>query len=391
MPARSLRSTPLLVCVLALGAACGSAPEPDPEPAPEPDPPTTTATDAEDPGPESEDTSRPEETSAEPGSTTPQNPEVVTTGLEVPWGLDFLPDGDALVTLRDRAEVLRVTPDGDLTTLGTIADVTADGEGGLLGLAVSPEFETDATIYLYFTTATDNRVQAFTVENDTITPGEVILAEIPRASFHNGGQIRFGPDDHLYIGTGDAGDMSLSQDTSSLAGKILRIGADGEIPADNPDPDSAMWSLGHRNVQGMAWDAEGQMFASEFGQDDFDELNLIEPGENYGWPEVEGVGGAGDFVDPLLVWTPAQASPSGIAIADGAVWMAALRGESLWQVPLIGVDEVGEPERFFEGDYGRLRTAVAAPDGRLWVLTNNTSGGDPSADDDQFIAFELVS
>ncbi|HLS13338.1 MAG TPA: PQQ-dependent sugar dehydrogenase, partial [Beutenbergiaceae bacterium] len=269
-----------------------------------------------------------------PGTTTPQSPEVIATGLDVPWALDFLPDGGALVTLRDRAEVLRVEPGGRTSTVGTIEDVTPDDEGGLLGLAISPEFDQDATVYLYFTTAEDNRIQAFTLEDGSLHSGAVILDGIPRAPFHNGGRIAFGPDGHLYAGTGDAGDTELSQQVASLGGKILRIEPDGDIPPDNPDPGSPVWSWGHRNVQGIAWDNQEHMVASEFGQDTWDELNLIEPGENYGWPVVEGEGGGADYRDPLVQWTPAQASPSGIAFADGAVWMAGLRGQSLWQIPL---------------------------------------------------------
>lgn len=388
MSARTSLSA-LIAGVALLLAGCAAEPDPVVSPAPSPADQAETGDGADD-LPET-NTAPEQDPQAQPGSTTPQDPEVMATGLDVPWALDFLPDGDALVTLRDRAEVLRVEPGGRTSTVGTIEGVTPDDEGGLLGLAISPEFDQDATLYLYFTTAEDNRIQAFTLEDGSLQPGEVILDGIPRASFHNGGRIAFGPDGFLYAGTGDAGNTDLSQQVSSLGGKILRIEPDGDVPSDNPDPDSPLWSWGHRNVQGIAWGAQDEMFASEFGQDTWDELNLIEPGENYGWPVVEGEGGGTDYRDPLVRWGPAQASPSGIAFADGAVWMAGLRGQSLWQIPQDpdGPGVAGEPERFLEADYGRLRDVVVGPDQRLWVLTNNTARGEPGEDDDQLIAFEL--
>ena len=211
--------------------------------------------------------------------------------LEVPWGVDFLPDGDAVVTERISGRVLQVTPDGALTRLGTITAAVPEGEAGLLGVAVSPDFDSDRTLFFYLTTGTDNRVLSAPLDGATLGEPTVVLDGIPRGFIHDGGRIAFGPDGYLYVTTGETGDPTLAQDPDSLAGKILRITPDGAPAPGNPDPDSPVWSLGHRNVQGLAWDDEGRLWASEFGDSDFDELNLIEKGGNYGWPQVEGVGG----------------------------------------------------------------------------------------------------
>ena len=214
-----------------------------------------------------------------------------------------------------------------------------------------------------------------------------VLTGIPKAGNHNGGRIAWGPDGFLYVATGDAADTGRSQDRSNLAGKILRITADGKAAPGNPFDGSPVWSLGHRNVQGLAWGRDGTMFASEFGQNTWDELNVIVPGRNYGWPDVEGIeDGGGDFTAPIAQWATSDSSPSGITVgADGAVYMAALRGESLWKIPVAGNRRQGEPVRLFEGRFGRIRDVVAAPDGALWMLTNNTSRGDPRDDDDRLV------
>lgn len=318
--------------------------------------------------------------------------ETVAEDLEVPWDLAFLPDDSALVTLRDSGEIARVE-DGGTTTLGTVPGVVAEGEGGLLGIAVSPDFEEDETIFVYTTAEEDNRVLRMTVEDDELGDPEPVLTDIPKASNHNGGRIDFGPDGHLYVATGDAGEDGDAQDEDSLAGKILRITEDGDPAPDNPDEDSPVWTSGHRNVQGLAWREDGSMWASEFGQNTWDELNRIAEGDNYGWPDVEGEGGGDEFVDPVATWSTADASPSGITVDDdGNVVMAALMGESLWRVPVTGDGdeaEVGTPERLLEGEHGRLRHVELAPDGSLWVLTSNTFRGQPRDGDDQVLRVEL--
>jgi glucose/arabinose dehydrogenase len=234
-------------------------------------------------------------------------PEVVASGLEAPWGLAFLPDGGALVSERDSGRILRVGPGTEPREIGTVPGVDAGGEGGLLGLAASPAFERDRLVYGYLTAQGDNRIVRFRLGAGQV---EVLLDGIPKAGIHNGGRIAFGPDGMLYAGTGDAAERGNAQDAGSLGGKILRLRPDGGIPADNPDPGSPVWTLGHRNVQGLAWDAQGRMFATEFGQNRVDEINRIEKGANYGWPEVEGTGGEGRFRDPLVTQSAGRVSAS---------------------------------------------------------------------------------
>jgi glucose/arabinose dehydrogenase len=313
----------------------------------------------------------------------PHSPRVVgevTSGLASPWGLAFLPDGSALVSQRDDGKVWHIDARGVRSEVGTVPGVVHDGEGGLLGIAVAADFDTTHQLYAYETTAGDNRVVRMTYSPDGLGAPRVLLRGLTRAEFHDGGRIAFGPDGMLYVGTGDATDTGNAQDKQSLNGKILRLTPDGGVPADNPFPGSLVWSYGHRNVQGFAWDRAGNMFASEFGWHAWDELNLIRPGNNYGWPDVEGLGansaqhsGQG-YTDPLRVWHTEVCSPSGIAYLDGSVWMAALKGTRLWEIPMTGTTP-GEPKAWFVGTYGRLRTVMVAPDGQsLWLMTSNTDG-----------------
>ncbi|PSK95583.1 glucose/arabinose dehydrogenase [Murinocardiopsis flavida] len=323
----------------------------------------------------------------------PGDPSDIATGLEVPWSTAFLPDGGALVSERDSARIVRVGADGGVDEVGRVEGVEPQGEGGLLGLAVSPGFRQDSYIYAYFTGAEDNRIVRMTYDpDDGLGAPKVILDGIPSAGHHNGGRIAFGPDGMLYAATGDAGDDGTAQDTGSLGGKILRMTPAGEPAADNPF-DNLVYSYGHRNVQGLAWDEKDRLFGIEFGQNTFDEVNLIEAGGNYGWPEVEGVGEDAEYVDPVVTWDTGEASPSGAAIAGGSLWVAALRGERLWRVPLTGDadDPVAAPEALFVGEYGRLRSVDAAPGGaEIWVTTSNRDGrGSPSDGDDRILRVPL--
>ena len=318
-------------------------------------------------------------------------PSVLVGGLAVPWAIAFLPGGDALVTERDSARLLRVTPRGAVSTVGTVPGAEPYGEGGLLGVAVSPSFGRDRQVYLYVSTAADNRIVRFRYSGSGIGPLDPVVTGIPRAAVHNGGRLAFGPDGMLWAATGEHGEPGLAQDRASLAGKILRMTPD---PKGRPAPGNPfgtlVWTYGHRNVEGMAWDGTGRMYATEFGQDRFDEINLIEKGRNYGWPFAEGAGGDGRHTDPGLTWTTGQASPSGAAIAGGSLWVAALRGERLWQIPLGRSGELGAPVAHFTGEYGRLRAVVRAPDGSLWCTTSNRDGrGSPGSGDDKILVIPL--
>jgi glucose/arabinose dehydrogenase len=312
--------------------------------------------------------------------------DTLVEGLEVPWGVDFLPDGDAVVSERISGRVDRVTPGGEVTSLGTLAGAVPQGEAGLLGVAVSPDFETDRTVFFYLTTDTDNRVVRAELDGSRLGRTTVVLDGIPAGFIHDGGRIAFGPDGYLYVTTGETGDPELAQDPDSLAGKILRITPDGDPAPGNPDPGSPVWSLGHRNVQGLAWDDDGRLWASEFGDSEWDELNLVKKGGNYGWPRVEGVGGDSSYIDPQLVWPVDQASPSGLAYADGHLWMAGLRGQRLWRITVSADGTASKPRAFLTERYGRLRTVVAAPDGLLWLTTSNRDGrGEPTPADDRIV------
>jgi glucose/arabinose dehydrogenase len=318
------------------------------------------------------------------------NPQTVATGLTVPWGLGFLPDGSALVAERNSGRVLRVRPGASPSTVTTIAGVSATGESGLLGLAVSPTFAQDNLVYVYFTSASDNRISRFRL--DAPQTQQVILSGLARASIHDGGRIAFGPDGMLYAAVGDAAVTSNAQNQQSLNGKILRMRPDGGVPATgNPFPGSLVYSLGHRNPQGLAWDAQGRLYASEFGQNTWDEVNQIVAGANYGWPTVEGRSNDTRFRNPIVVWTTAEASPSGATIDGRTLYVAALRGQRLWSVPLDGAGGAGTPVALLQGRYGRLRTVERAPDGALWVTTSNRDGrGTPATDDDRILRFPPI-
>ena len=310
----------------------------------------------------------------------------VARGLSVPWGVDFLPgrNGDALVAERTTGRIVRIMrPGGRKRVVMRIPGVdTGAGEGGLLGLAVSPEYSRDRLVYAYFTGPRDNRIVRFRL-GGRLRP---VLTGLRRAEVHNGGRLEFGPDSKLYASVGDAGDTSLAQDRGSLNGKILRLNPDGSAPADNPIRGSRVFSLGHRNVQGLAFDRSGGLWAPEFGQDSFDEVNLIRGGRNYGWPFVEGRGtGGGRFVSPKVVWRTSDSSPSGAAIRGRNLYVAALRGETLFRIRLDGA-RTGKPRAVLSRRYGRIRTVVVAPDRSLWVATSNRDGrGDPRRGDDKLL------
>jgi len=296
----------------------------------------------------------------------------------------FLPDGSALVGERDTTRVLAIK-NGSVLPVGRVEGVTPQGEAGLLGLAASPSFVQDRTIYAYLSTAKDNRVVTMTYDGRRLGSPRPILTGIPNGFIHDGGRLLFAPDGNLFVSTGETGQERLAQDRNSLGGKILRVAPDGEAAPGNPVRGSRVWTMGHRNVQGLAFDDRGRLWATEFGQDTWDELNLIEKGRNYGWPLVEGKGDRGEYRNPFVQWRTEDASPSGLAYLDGSLWAGALRGGRLWQIP-VTASGTGRPRDFFVGDYGRMRTVVAAPDGNLWVTTSNRDGrGDPGPRDDRIL------
>jgi glucose/arabinose dehydrogenase len=326
-------------------------------------------------------------------------------GLEVPWSLVFLPDGRALVSERP-GRIRLIGADGALREQPYASlDVNARGEGGLMGLALHPDFPNEPYVYAMRTVrgggGVTNEVVRLRHEGETASFDRVILDGIPGSRNHNGGRIAFGPDSMLYVGTGETFDAELAQDRASLGGKILRVTPEGAVPDDNPFPGSPIYSLGNRNVQGLAWHPEtGDLFASEhgpsgeFGLRALDEINVIEAGQNYGWPEAVGAPGLDGYVDPLVAWPERSVPPGGIAFHDGALFVATLGSEALVRLALASEGEgytVRGIERWFaedgsSGRYGRLRDVTVGPDGALYVLTSNRDGrGRPQDGDDRIL------
>jgi glucose/arabinose dehydrogenase len=308
----------------------------------------------------------------------------IASGLNVPWGIAFMSGGDALVSQRDEGTIVRVSAGGTVTRVGGVpgASGRAGGEGGLLGLALPPG--DDSVVFAYVTTAADDRIVRMTLTDDALGSPEPILTGIPVGSRHHGGRLLFGPAGDLFVSTGDAGNGRLAQDRDSLAGKILHIDQDGAPHPDNPFGNRT-WSYGHRNVEGLALDADGRLWATEFGEKSADELNLIRRGGNFGWPRVEGTGGGDGLVDPLVTWSTDEASPAGMAIVDQIAYVGALQGECLFAVPLDGTT-AGRPVAHLAGDHGRIRSVAAAPGKSLWVTTSNTDGrGRPGRQDDRIL------
>ena len=368
---RVASSTAALAVVALLAGCAGPAPAPTPPPAASPTPTPTPAR-----GP------------VQPAG----DPVVVASGLASPWSVVLLPGSadEALVSERDTGAVQHLGSDGRLTPIGTVPGVVHEGEGGLLGLALL-EAGGARWLYAYLTTASDNRIVRMTLGDDLAlgTPVEV-LTGLAKARNHDGGRIAFGPDGMLYATVGDAAVPERAQDPASPNGKILRMTPEGAVPADNPFPGSLVYSLGHRNPQGLAWDESGQLWAAEFGQNTWDEVNRIVPGGNYGWPVVEGQGGVAGYLDPVVQWPTSEASPSALAYVDGTFFLAALGGRRLWAL-YPTADGGLDPVAWFAGEYGRIREVLPAADGSLWFVTNNTDGrGEPGPDDDRILSVRLA-
>jgi glucose/arabinose dehydrogenase len=303
----------------------------------------------------------------------------IASNLEAPWGLVPLQDGSFLISERDARKIIRIAG-GTTSLVRTIDEADPAGEGGLLGLAITKD---EKTVFAYYTAANDNRIVSMSWNGRQLGAPKVILKGIRKGFIHNGGRMVIGPDGYLYVGTGESGTGRLAQDKDSLNGKILRLTLDGRPAPGNPF-DNEVYSYGHRNVQGLAFDDKGRLWASEFGQNTWDELNLINKGDDYGWPVVEGSGRVRGMTNPKVVWRTRDASPSGLAYWQGDLWMAGLRGQRLWQIPLDGT-KAGDPIAHFRGEYGRLRSVAVAIDGNNLLLTDsNTDGrGDPAKGDDR--------
>ncbi|MEV0221513.1 PQQ-dependent sugar dehydrogenase [Streptomyces sp. NPDC050704] len=376
----------LAAATLLLTAGCSSGDEEEPESGR-----STSASDTEAGTPASEQAA--EEAPPDKGSV--KVVRTVTEGLKTPWGLAPLPEGDLLVSSRDEGTITRVDGEtGKKTELGSVPGVAPAGEGGLMGLALSPAYASDHMVYAYFTSESDNRIVRMLYDEkkpagEQLGAPDTVFRGIPKGTNHNGGRIAFGPDKLLYVGTGETYETELAQDKKSTGGKILRLTPEGEPAPGNPF-DSPVYTYGHRNVQGLAWDSKQRLFASEFGQDTWDELNHIKPGDNYGWPDAEGKSDDSKYHNPIAQWGTDEASPSGIAYAEGSVWMAGLRGERLWRVPLKGTEASADPQAFLEGEYGRLRTVVSAGGNKLWLVTSETDGrGSPESGDDKILQLEV--
>lgn len=328
--------------------------------------------------------------------------ETVADNLTIPWSIDWLPDGTAIFT--ERNGNLRMIQDGKLVPEPLLSLGVAGVEGGMLGVAVDPNFEQNNYIYLYYTynefLTTSNKVVRYHLDGKTVTEDMVLIDGIPGGPFHDGGRIQFGPDEKLYITTGDAGDPNLSQDLASVAGKILRINSDGTIPEDNPWSDSPVYSIGHRNPQGIDWDESGNLVATEHGPSGWrgsahDEINVIVPGENYGWPDVIGDESMDGLTNPILHTGDDTWAPSGAEFYDGdkipqwsgKYFVATLRGSHLHMIDFdLENNKVISHEKLFQDEFGRLRDVQTGPDGYLYILTSNQDGrGFPDVNDDRIL------
>jgi len=320
---------------------------------------------------------------------------VIADNLSIPWDIAFLPTGEMLVTERD----------GNLFVFNgseermKVEDVEHVGEGGLLGMALHPDFSSNRFVYLYQTSRSEsgiiNHVVRYTFKDNTLSDSRTIIDNIPGVATHDGGRLRFGPDGYLYITTGDAENARLSQDPNSLVGKILRLTDNGRIPADNPFG-NAVWSLGHQNPQGITWDDKGNMWATEHGPSGFDEINLIFAGGNYGWPawkanqpnETDAPIFGDEVIMPISssgsdrsqTWAPASA-----LYLDGSIFFGGLAGNALYEAVLDG-EKVLEIKEHFKGEFGRIRSVVLGPDNMIYISTSNRDGrGRPETDDDKVI------
>jgi len=318
-----------------------------------------------------------------PESSDASVPTVLLSGLEIPWEIVFINENKVLITERPGRLLLF----DSTATSYQVKDVFHSGEGGLLGIALHPDFGENQLIYLYYTYkdggSTLNKVSQFTFSEDGLSNEQILISGIVGASYHDGGRIKFGPDGKLYVTTGDHGDKSSPQDLDSLSGKILRLNDDGTIPKDNPFNNSYVYSYGHRNVQGIDWDSNGNFWATEHGPQGEDEVNLIKAGGNYGWPDVSGSKQGEGMISPVVQSGLDTWAPSGATIYNGKLYFAGLAGRAIYSLDL----ETKQLSKFAEGEFGRIRTIVVGPDGDFYILTSNRDGRNdqPSVLDDRLI------
>lgn len=316
--------------------------------------------------------------------------EIVATNLEIPWEIVFL-DKNVILVAERKGRLVKIE-NGQKQVIALINDVKSEGEGGLLGMALHPNFSENRWIYLYMTverdSGTKNEVRKYVLGENGISDEEIILSGIEGAIIHNGGRLKFGPDGYLYVATGDANQSNLAQDTNSMAGKILRIKDDGSVPVDNPF-NNEIYSYGHRNVQGIAWDSTNRLWATEHGPSTMDEVNLIVAGGNYGWPEITGGETREGMITSVINSGSSETwAPSGMEIVDDWIYFVGLRGQNLYRMKARA--ENVELERLLDGVYGRMRFIRLGKDGYFYIGTNNTDGrGQAKADDDKIVKIFL--
>lgn len=326
---------------------------------------------------------------------------IIAENFDTPWGIAFLPspaaggpDKSMLVTERQgTVKLVDASDNNKVSEIAKIESAREIGEGGLLGIAIHPDFESNNYVYLYYTydaegSNTRNRVTRMTYADNSLTDEKIIVDNIPGASNHNGGRIKFGPDKFLYIATGDSQEPSLAQDRNSLAGKILRVTDEGRPAPGNPF-NNAVYSYGHRNVQGITWDKDGDMWQTEHGRSaptGLDEVNFIEAGKNYGWPDIQGDEKQAEMIAPVRnsgafsTWAPASA-----AFIGDSLFFSGLRGETLYEA-VTQNGQVTDFKEHFKNEFGRLREVIAGPDGMLYITTSNQDGrGTPGDGDDKIL------
>lgn len=312
------------------------------------------------------------------------SPQIYTQNLNIPWAITFLPNGNLLATERP-GTVKEIDKNGNAKTIFTVDDVKPEGEGGLHGIALHPKFAQNNYVYLYYTynpNPTQNKVVRYKYQNGTLVQDKVILEKIPGSIFHNGGRIKFGPDGYLYITTGDAQEPSLAQNKNSLAGKILRVTDNGSPAPQNPFGNE-VYSYGHRNPQGIFWDQDGTLWETEHGPSANDEINKIEIGKNYGWPDFVGNKSEPGITTPYATSGSSTWAPADIIVLNGKVYFAGLRGTAIFT---FDIDNPSKVDALYKGEYGRIRELVLGPDGNIYFTTSNRDGrGLPSSNDDRII------